>query len=151
MHRDLHAPNRIFSHNTATKSHDRRQPCRGFFSCLAEKSLALECFAVLKERFFLTGVPGGRRNTWCISNPRGLLWGKRFLQKRANPCVRAPRGRPFLTLAAAAVALAAAVIAAAIADGIAVAAAAEQQDQDDDPPAVVAAKTVTTHKNTSEI
>ena len=52
--RDLHAPKRIFSRNTTSKIHGRRQPCRGFLSCLAEKSLALECFAVLKLRFFLT-------------------------------------------------------------------------------------------------
>jgi hypothetical protein len=54
-HRDLHAPKRLFFRNTALKIHGRRQPCRGFSSCLAEKSLALECFAVLKVRFFLTG------------------------------------------------------------------------------------------------
>jgi hypothetical protein len=53
--RDLYAPNRIFFHNTALKSHGRRQPCRDFLSCLAEKSLALECFAVLNRRFLFAG------------------------------------------------------------------------------------------------
>ena len=39
--RDLYAPNRIFSRNTTARSHDRCQPCRGFLSRLAEKSLVL--------------------------------------------------------------------------------------------------------------
>ena len=51
--RDWYAPNRIFFHNTALKNHGRRQPSRDFLSCLAEKSLALECFAVLNRRFFV--------------------------------------------------------------------------------------------------
>ena len=51
--RDWYAPNRIFFHNTAIKNHGRCQPSRDFLSCLAEKSLALECFAVLNRRFFV--------------------------------------------------------------------------------------------------
>ena len=84
-HRDLYAPNRIFFHNTSSKSHGRRQPCRGFLSCLAQESLALECCAVLKERFFLTGISRGCRNTGCISRTMDFLWGKRFFQNRVNP------------------------------------------------------------------
>ncbi|MEE1328558.1 MAG: hypothetical protein UHS47_08445, partial [Oscillospiraceae bacterium] len=49
--RDLYAPNRIFSRNTTSKIHGRRQPCRGSLSSLAEKPLVLECFAVLNRRF----------------------------------------------------------------------------------------------------
>ena len=89
-HRDLYAPKRFFSRNTAPKSHGRRQPCRGFLSCLAEKSISLECFAVLKLRFFLTNNLRGRRNTGCISRTMDSLWGKRFLQNRVNPYVRPP-------------------------------------------------------------
>ena len=94
-HRDLYAPKRIFSRNTASKIHGRRQPCRGFFLCLAIKSLALECFAVLRERFFLTGAVAGRRNTVCILRPRRCLWGKRFPQNRVNPYVRPPKAHLF--------------------------------------------------------
>ena len=90
-HRDLYAPKRIFSRNTASKNHGRRQPCRDFFLCLAKKSLALECVAVLRERFFLTGAVAGRRNTVCILRPRRCLWGKRFPQNRVNPYVRPPK------------------------------------------------------------
>ena len=56
-HRELYAPKRIFSYNTTSKNHGRRQPCRGFLSCLAEKSSALECFAVLNVSFFLQKYP----------------------------------------------------------------------------------------------
>jgi len=95
-HRDLYAPNRLFSHNTAQKYHGRRQPYHGIFSCLAAKSLVLECFAVLKRRFFLTGISRGRRNTVCISRTMDFLWGKRFLQNRINPYGIPPFGRHFL-------------------------------------------------------
>ena len=91
-HRDLYAPKRFFSRNTAPKSHGRRQPCRGFLSCLAEKSISLECFAVLKLRFFLTNNLRGRRNTGCISRTMDSLWEKRFLQNRVNPYVSPPKG-----------------------------------------------------------
>ena len=84
-YRELYAPKRIFSYNTTSKNHGRRQPCRGFLSCLAEKSSALECFAVLKVRFFLTRTSRGRRNTGCISRTMDSLWGKRFLQNHVNP------------------------------------------------------------------
>ncbi|MBR2422829.1 MAG: hypothetical protein IKB09_10885, partial [Oscillospiraceae bacterium] len=42
-HRDLYAPKWIFSRNTASKCHGRRQPCRGILLCLAGNSLILEC------------------------------------------------------------------------------------------------------------
>ena len=90
-HRDLYAPKRFFSRNTAPKSHGRRQPCRGFLPCLAKKSITLECFAVLKLRFFLTNNLRGRRNTGCISRTMDSLWGKRFLQNRVNPYVSPPK------------------------------------------------------------
>ena len=90
-HRDLYAPKRIFSCNTALKSHGRRQPCHGFFSCLAEKPFVLECFAVLKSRFFLTENTRGRGNTLCIARTMDFLWGKRFFQNRVNPYVSPPR------------------------------------------------------------
>ena len=64
-------------------------------SCLAEKSLFWECFAVLKERFLFTGAPGGCRNALCISKPRGILWRKRFLQNRINPYEVPPNGGNF--------------------------------------------------------
>ena len=89
-HRDLYAPNWIFSSNTTSKSHGRRQPYRGFLSCLAEKSLTLECFAVLNLRFLLTGISRERRNTVCISRTMDFLWGKRFIQNRVNPYVSPP-------------------------------------------------------------
>ena len=91
-HRGLYAPNRIFFRNTAPKNHGRRQPCRGFFACLAKKSLVLECFAVLRGRFFATGAIAGRRNTGCISRQRLWLWRKRFSQNRVNPYVGPPKG-----------------------------------------------------------
>ena len=83
--RDLYASNRIFSPNTASKSHGRRQPCRGFLSCLAEKSLALKCPAVLNRRFLFAGSFEGRRNTGCISRTKSFLRTERFIQNRANP------------------------------------------------------------------
>ena len=83
--RDLHASNRIFFHNTAIKSHGRRQPCRGLLSCLAEKSFALKCFAVLNRRFLFAGSFEGRRNTGCISRTKSFLRTERFIQNRANP------------------------------------------------------------------
>ena len=75
VHRDLYAPKWIFSRNTASKCHGRRQPCRGIFLCLAGNSLILECFAVLNRRFFL------RR--------------KRFFQNPVNPYAHPPKGRDF--------------------------------------------------------
>ena len=62
-HRDLFAPKQPFSSNTSLKKRGRRQPYRAFSSCLAEKLLALECFAVLNRRFFLAAIPNVRRNT----------------------------------------------------------------------------------------
>ena len=90
--RDLYDPNRIFSHNTASKSHGRRQPCRGFLSCLAGESLVLECFAVLNGRFLFAGTFRGRRNTGYISRTMNFLRTKRFFQNRANPLVSPPKG-----------------------------------------------------------
>jgi hypothetical protein len=95
-HRDSYAPKRIFSRNTATKNHGRRQPCHDFLFCLAEKPLALECFAVLSGRFLLTGTAAGRGNTGCILRPRLRLWGKRFDQNRMNPYGRPPNSGCFL-------------------------------------------------------
>ena len=89
-HRDSYAPKRIFSRNTATKNHGRRQPCHDFLFCLAEKPLALECFAVLSGRFLPTCTAAGRGNTGCILRPRLRLWGKRFGQNRMNPYGRPP-------------------------------------------------------------
>ena len=94
-HRDLHAPNRIFFRNTSSKIHGRRQPYRGFLSCLAEKPLVLECLAVLNGRFLLTEISRGRRNTECISRTMDLLWGKRFVQNHVNPYVRTPQHAHF--------------------------------------------------------
>ena len=91
IHRDLYAPNRFFSLNTAPKNHGRRQPCRDFLSCLAGKFLALACFAVLKPRFFLAEISRGSRNTFCISRTMDFLRGKRFLQNRVNPYGHPPK------------------------------------------------------------
>ena len=93
--RDLYAPKRIFSRNTATKNHGRRQPCHDFLFCLAEKPLALECFAVLSGRFLPTDTAAGRGNTGCILRPRLRLWGKRFGQNRMNPYGRPPKAGGF--------------------------------------------------------
>ena len=92
-HRDLYAPNRIFSRNTAQKNHGRRQPCHGFFSCLAVKSLALECFAVLRERFFLTGKTPDAEILDVFPRTLDFLWGKRFRQNRINPYAYPPNNR----------------------------------------------------------
>ena len=82
-HGDLYAPNWTFSRNTALKTHGRREPCRGFLPCLAEKFLTLECFAVLKVRFLFTGTGGDRRNTLCISRSSAVSVGKKMPSK---PC-----------------------------------------------------------------
>ena len=95
VHRDLYAPKWIFSRNTASKCHGRRQPCRGIFLCLAGNSLILECFAVLNRRFFLAGIFRGSRNTGCISRTMDFLRGKRFFQNRVNPYAHPPKGRDF--------------------------------------------------------
>ena len=97
-HRDLHAPNWIFSRNTASKCHGRRQPYRGILSCLAEKSLILECYTVLRLRFFFRWNPRGRRNTGCISRTMDFLWRKRLPQNRINPYVSPPKLLFFLLL-----------------------------------------------------
>ena len=99
-HRDSYAPKRIFSRNTATKNHGRRQPCHDFLFCLAENPLALECFAVLSGRFLPTDTAAGRGNTGCILRPRLWLWGKRFDQNRMNPYRRPPKERSFFDLPA---------------------------------------------------
>ena len=95
-HRDLYAPNRLFSRNTALKSHGRRQPCRGFLSCLAEKPLTLECFAVLRIRFFLTGVSRERRNTVCISRTMDFSVGKKIDLKPHQSLCESAQGCPLL-------------------------------------------------------
>ena len=90
--RDLYAPNRIFFPNTAAKCHGRRQPCRGIFSCLAKKPLALECFAVLNRRFFFAAATGSRRNTWCIARlPGDVAEEKIHLKPCKSLCESAQR------------------------------------------------------------
>ena len=89
-HRDLYAPKSIFSRNTAKKIHGRRQPCRGFFHCLAEKSFSLECFAVLNIRFFLAAIPLSAEILCVFQDQRRKLRGKRFIQNRVNPYARPP-------------------------------------------------------------
>ncbi len=91
-HRDLYAPKSIFSRNTANKIHGRRQPCRGFFHCLAEKSFSLECFAVLNIRFFLAANLMIAEILCVFQDQRRKLRGKRFIQNRVNPYVRPPKG-----------------------------------------------------------
>ena len=59
------------------------KPCRGVLSGLAEKSLALECFAVLKERFFLTGTFRGTKKYWMYFKNDGFPVRKKSLSK---PC-----------------------------------------------------------------
>ncbi|MBR5489878.1 MAG: hypothetical protein IKV79_01260, partial [Oscillospiraceae bacterium] len=90
--RDLYAPKCIFSRNTSKKIHGRRQPCHGFFLCLAEKYITLECFAVLNERFFLAATPALTEILCVFQKRRGKLRGKRFIQNRVNPYVRPPKG-----------------------------------------------------------
>ena len=82
-HRDLYAPKRIFSRNTAAKSHGQRQPYRGFLPCLSRKSLDSVCFAVLNRRFFFTVVTDDRRNTGCIPRAAGAAVEKKMHSK---PC-----------------------------------------------------------------
>ena len=80
---DLYAPKRIFSCNTASKCHSRRQPCRGILSCLAEKSLTLECFAVLKVRFFSYRKTQRTKKYWMYFKDDRLSVRKKILSK---PC-----------------------------------------------------------------
>ena len=94
-HRDLYAPTRIFSCNTALNSHGRRQPCRGSLSCLTEKSRPLECFAVLNRRFFLRGVSGDCRNTICISKSTDAPLGKKIHSKPCKSLCESAQCRSF--------------------------------------------------------
>ena len=80
---DLYAPKRIFSCNTASKCHSRRQPCCGILSCLAEKSPALECFAVLKVRFFSYRKTQRTKKYWMYFKDDRLSVRKKILSK---PC-----------------------------------------------------------------
>ena len=80
---DLYAPKRIFSCNTASKCHSRRQPCCGILSCLAEKSLTLECFAVLKVRFFSYRKTQRTKKYWMYFKDDRLSVRKKILSK---PC-----------------------------------------------------------------
>ena len=94
-HRDLYAPTRIFSCNTALKSRGRRQPCRGSLSCLTEKSRPLECSAVLNRRFFLRGVSGDCRNTVCILKSAGAPMGKKIHSKPCKSLCESAQVLPF--------------------------------------------------------
>ena len=91
-HRDLYAPKRFFSRNTASKSHGRRQPCRGSFLCLAEKPIVLECFAVLNGRFFSAATSALAEILCVFQKRRRKLRGKRFIQNRVNPYAHPPNG-----------------------------------------------------------
>jgi hypothetical protein len=55
--RGLPASKREFPANSALKSHGMHQHYRGFLPALEEKLFFLKCYAVLRERFFLAGVP----------------------------------------------------------------------------------------------
>jgi len=55
--RELPASKREFSPNSALKSRGMRQHYRGLLPALEEKLFFLKCYAVLRERFFLAGVP----------------------------------------------------------------------------------------------
>ena len=90
-HRDLYAPKRFFSRNTASKSHGRRQPCRGSFLCLAEKPIVLECFAVLNGRFFSAATSALAEILCVFQKSRRKLRGKRFIQNRVNPYAHPPK------------------------------------------------------------
>jgi len=95
-HRDSYAPKRVFSHNTATKNRGRRQPCHGFLPCLAEKSFALECFAVLRRRFFPRASSMAVGILCVFRGQRTMLWGKRLAQNCVNPYVSPPKASHFL-------------------------------------------------------
>jgi len=94
-HGDLYAPKSIFSRNTAKKIHGRRQPCRGFFYCLAEKSFSLECFAVLNRRFFFTAATGDRVNTGCIPRETGAVVEEKIHSKPCKSLCESAQGQPF--------------------------------------------------------
>ena len=58
-------------------------PGGSYFLCLTGKSLLLECFAVLKYRFFFMEFSDDRRNTVCISrSAAGAMEEKMF----SKPC-----------------------------------------------------------------
>ena len=97
-HRGLYVTKRIFSSNTASKAHGRRQPCRGLFLCLAEKFLALECVAVLNRRFLFAGVPGGRCNTGCIARMPGASAGEKIHSKPYKSLCESAQTWSFLRL-----------------------------------------------------
>ncbi|MBR6738526.1 MAG: hypothetical protein IKL99_02535, partial [Oscillospiraceae bacterium] len=46
------ASKRLFSRNTSSKSHGRRQPCRGFSSCLASKTSLFEVLCSFAPEIF---------------------------------------------------------------------------------------------------
>jgi len=74
---DFPASKRPFSGNTASKSHGRRQPCRGSFPCLAQKISLFEVLCSFTADIFSCNERRGCGNTWCIAKTRRKLWGKR--------------------------------------------------------------------------
>ena len=97
-HRERSASKRIFSSNTASKSSGRRQPCRCFFPCLAEKISLFEVLCSFAAKIFSCNELRERSNTWCIARARRKLRGKRWLQNRINPYGQPPNGsEPFFT------------------------------------------------------
>ena len=94
-HRERSASKRLFSSNTASKSSGRRQPCRCFFPCLAEKISLFEVLSRFAAKIFSCNELRERSNTWCIARARRKLRGKRWLQNRINPYGQPPNGGVF--------------------------------------------------------
>ena len=90
-HRERSASKRIFFCNTSSKSHGRRQPCRGFSSRLAEKISLFEVLCSFAAKIFSCNELRGRGNTWCIARTRRKLRGKRWPQNRINPYDQPPK------------------------------------------------------------
>ena len=55
----------------------------------------MECFAVLTERFFLTGNSTDAEILYVFPRTEDYLWGKRFRQNRVNPYVSPPKSSFF--------------------------------------------------------
>ena len=80
-HRDLYAPKRTFFRNTASNSHGRRQPCRGYYDLFCRKISRLGVLRSFEVKIFSRGEFRGRRNTGCISRTMDFPWGKDFFKK----------------------------------------------------------------------
>ena len=100
-HRDLYAPKRIFLPNTASNCHGRRQPCRGSFSCLMQKSFVWGCFAVLNCNFFFIASSNNWRNTLCISKLMGDAMEEKVHSKPYQSLSESAQAPLFLILSAA--------------------------------------------------